>query len=124
MVFSVPSKRSPRYYHFFKLQANIWLPILEVLPHVLIHISPRAPLQVERSTSVISLLEFSNFPLEFHWTKPEYETEGMFTLILYRKSSAVASPELTDLEKRIVEVMSADIKPSIDDLCPSAATRL
>ncbi len=55
--------------------------------------------------------------MEFHWTRPEYETEGMFTIILYRKSSAAAPPELTDLEKRVVDLMSADHKPSMDELC-------
>ncbi len=55
--------------------------------------------------------------LEAGLPKPEYETEGMFTIILYRKSPAAKSPELTDIEKQIVKLMSADTKPTMDELC-------
>lgn len=49
--------------------------------------------------------------------EPVYETEGMFNITLYRKSSAVSTSELTELEKQVVELMSADVRPTMEELC-------
>ena len=48
---------------------------------------------------------------------PEYETTGMFTIILRRKGYVNNSANLSDIEKQIVELMSADKKPTIEELC-------
>ncbi len=52
--------------------------------------------------------------------KPEYETEGMFNIILRRKgekSVKAEVPELSELEKQILRLMSASVKPTIEELC-------
>ena len=49
--------------------------------------------------------------------EPEYETEGMFTITLRRKASVVENPGLSELEKQVMDFMSVEIKPSIDELC-------
>ena len=49
--------------------------------------------------------------------EPEYETEGMFTVTLRRKASVVENPGLSELEKQVMDFMSVEIKPSIDELC-------
>ena len=49
--------------------------------------------------------------------EPQYETEGMFNIILYRSQVAADKPKLTDLEKLTIELMSAEVKPTIDELC-------
>lgn len=45
--------------------------------------------------------------------EPQYETEGMFNITLFRKGHS----ELSDLEKRVIELMSGEVKPTIDELC-------
>jgi ATP-dependent DNA helicase RecG len=55
--------------------------------------------------------------LEAGLPEPEYETEGMFNIILYRKGAENKTKELTGLEKQIVELMSAAVKPSVEELC-------
>lgn len=55
--------------------------------------------------------------LEAGLPEPEYETEGMFTIILHRKGSEAQVEELSDLEKQVVELMSAAVKPSVEELC-------
>ena len=49
--------------------------------------------------------------------EPEYETEGMFTITLRRKASVVENTGLSELEKQVMDFMSVEIKPSIDELC-------
>ncbi len=49
--------------------------------------------------------------------EPQYETEGMFNITLFRTTSSSKMPELSDLEKHVVELMSRDNKPTIDELC-------
>ena len=49
--------------------------------------------------------------------EPEYETEGMFTITLRRKASVVENTGLSELEKKVMDFMSVEIKPSIDELC-------
>ena len=49
--------------------------------------------------------------------EPEYETEGMFTVTLRRKASVVENPGLSELEKQVMDFISVEIKPSIDELC-------
>ena len=50
-------------------------------------------------------------------SEPLYETEGMFNIILLRKGHSANSPKLTDLEKQVIELMSGDVKPTVDELC-------
>jgi len=45
--------------------------------------------------------------------EPQYETEGMFKITLFRKGHS----ELSDLEKRVIELMSGEVKPTIEELC-------
>lgn len=49
--------------------------------------------------------------------EPKYETDGMFNITLYRPQSSINKSTLSDLEKKVVELMSAETKPSIDELC-------
>ena len=55
--------------------------------------------------------------LETGLPEPEYETEGMFNIILYRQGTKNKTEELSDLEKQVVELMSDNIKPSVEELC-------
>lgn len=48
---------------------------------------------------------------------PEYETEGIFTIILYRKKKEPAFQILSDIERQVVEIMTDGHAPSIDELC-------
>ena len=50
-------------------------------------------------------------------SEPQYETEGMFNITLFRKGVAASDNGLSDLEKQVLELMSSDIKPTIDELC-------
>ena len=50
-------------------------------------------------------------------SEPLYETEGMFNIILLRKGHSANSLKLTDLEKQVIELMSGDVKPTVDELC-------
>lgn len=49
--------------------------------------------------------------------EPQYETEGLFNITLFRKGAATHDGGLTDLEKQVLELMSSDVKPTIDELC-------
>ena len=49
--------------------------------------------------------------------EPEYETEGMFTITLRRKASIVETTDITELEKQVMNILSIEPKPSIDELC-------
>ena len=49
--------------------------------------------------------------------EPQYETEGMFNITLSRVAASTSAPELSDLEKLVIELMSVDDKPSVDELC-------
>ena len=52
--------------------------------------------------------------------EPEYETEGMFNIILRRKgakSVKTENSELTELEKQVMKLMTADVKPTVEELC-------
>ena len=55
--------------------------------------------------------------LEAGLPEPQYETEGMFNIILIRKGYSDNHPELSDLEQQVIELMSMDAKPTIDELC-------
>lgn len=55
--------------------------------------------------------------LEAGLPEPEYETEDMFTIILYRQEAGAQANELSDLEKQVIELMSATAKPSVEELC-------
>jgi ATP-dependent DNA helicase RecG len=55
--------------------------------------------------------------LDARLPEPQYETEGMFTIILYRKVTATVVPELSDLEREVVRLMSGEAKPTVDELC-------
>lgn len=48
---------------------------------------------------------------------PEYETEGMFCVTFYRRSGAIKAIGLTGLEKQVADLMSAEVKPTIAELC-------
>ena len=50
-------------------------------------------------------------------SEPQYETEGMFNITLFRKGASASDNGLSDLEKQVLELMSSDIKPTIDELC-------
>lgn len=49
--------------------------------------------------------------------EPQYETEGMFNITLSRAVASALTPKLSDLEKLVIELMSVDDKPSVDELC-------
>lgn len=49
--------------------------------------------------------------------EPSYETEGMFNIILYRNAESSQKTELSDIEKQVLDLMSAANKPTIDELC-------
>ncbi len=49
--------------------------------------------------------------------EPVYETEGIFTVILYRECSVGDAPGISDLEKKVALLMSADVKPTVEELC-------
>lgn len=49
--------------------------------------------------------------------EPQYETEGMFNITLYRASALTVEPKLSDLEKQVIELMSGENKPTVDELC-------
>ena len=49
--------------------------------------------------------------------EPQYETEGMFNIVLFRKDSMQNTLQITELERQIIKLMSADNKPTIDELC-------
>lgn len=55
--------------------------------------------------------------LEAGLPEPEYETEGMFNIILYRKRNVEASVELTDIERQIAQLMSNSASTSVEELC-------
>jgi len=50
-------------------------------------------------------------------SEPQYETEGMFNITLFRKGASGSDNGLSDLEKLVLELMSSDIKPTIEQLC-------
>ena len=50
-------------------------------------------------------------------SEPQYETEGMFNITLLRKVHSASNPELSDLEKIVIELMSMEVKPTINELC-------
>ena len=48
------------------------------------------------------------------------QTEGMFNIILRRKgakSVKTENSELTELEKQVLKLMTADEKPTVEELC-------
>lgn len=49
--------------------------------------------------------------------EPQYEIEGMFNITLYRASALTVEPKLSDLEKQVIELMSGENKPTVDELC-------
>ena len=55
--------------------------------------------------------------LEAGLPEPQYETEGMFTIVLYRKSNADIVSELSFFERQVNELVSAGGKPSVEELC-------
>ena len=55
--------------------------------------------------------------LEAGLPEPQYETEGMFTIVLYRKSTADMVSDLSFFERQVNELMSAGGKPSVEELC-------
>ncbi len=55
--------------------------------------------------------------LEAGLEEPQYETEGMFNIILYRKGHSAKTDELSDLEKQVINLMSEDESPSVEELC-------
>lgn len=61
--------------------------------------------------------------LEAGLPEPEYETEGMFTVILYRRSTENPEVELSVLEKQVVELMSSTTTPSIEELCKNTGRK-
>ena len=50
-------------------------------------------------------------------SEPQYETEGMFNIILLRKGHTASNPEISDLEKQVIELMSMKVKPTVGELC-------
>lgn len=48
---------------------------------------------------------------------PEYETEGMFNIILYRKKTKAKTAKLTGTENTILKLMSQKTKPRVEELC-------
>jgi ATP-dependent DNA helicase RecG len=61
--------------------------------------------------------------LEAGLPKPEYETEGMFTVILYRRATENPEVELSVLEKQVAELMSSTPTPSIEELCKNTGRK-
>lgn len=61
--------------------------------------------------------------LEAGLPEPEYETEGMFTVILYRRATENPEVELSVLEKQVVELMSSTTTPSIEELCKNTGRK-
>ena len=55
--------------------------------------------------------------LEAGLPEPQYETEGMFTIVLYRKSTSDMVSDLSFFERQVNELMSAGGKPSVEELC-------
>ena len=55
--------------------------------------------------------------LEAGLPEPQYETEGMFTVVLYRRNNADMVSELSFFERQVNELMSAGGKPSVEELC-------
>lgn len=55
--------------------------------------------------------------LEAGLPEPKYETEGMFTIICYRRKSLEKAQTLSDLESKIIALASKDPKPSVEELC-------
>jgi ATP-dependent DNA helicase RecG len=55
--------------------------------------------------------------LEAGLPEPQYETEGMFTIVLYRRNNADMVSELSFFERQVNELMSAGGKPSVEELC-------
>ena len=49
--------------------------------------------------------------------EPQYETEGMFNITLFRKGASTGDDRLSDLEKQVLGYMTADTRPTIDELC-------
>jgi ATP-dependent DNA helicase RecG len=61
--------------------------------------------------------------LEAGLPEPEYETEGMFTVILYRRATKNPEVELSVLEKQVAELMSSTPTPSIEELCKNTGRK-
>jgi ATP-dependent DNA helicase RecG len=61
--------------------------------------------------------------LEAGLPEPEYETEGMFTVILYRRATENPEVELSVLEKQVAELMSSTPTPSIEELCKNTGRK-
>jgi len=55
--------------------------------------------------------------------EPQYETEGMFNITLFRKAASASDNGLSDLEKQVLELMSSGIKPTVDELCDKLERR-
>ena len=55
--------------------------------------------------------------LEAGLPEPQYETEGMFTIVLYRRNNADMVSELSFFERQVNELVSAGGKPSVEELC-------
>ncbi len=55
--------------------------------------------------------------LEAGLPRPEYETEGMFCVTFYRENFSAKVSGFTGLERKVAELMSADVKPTIAELC-------
>lgn len=51
--------------------------------------------------------------------EPMFETDGMFNIILYRKRKNNVDVDLTDLEKKILDITNANAEISIEELCVS-----
>lgn len=63
------------------------------------------------------ILRMQELMLNAGLPKPEYETTGMFTIVLRRKGNAEVAGGLSEVESQIVELMSAEVKPTIEELC-------
>jgi ATP-dependent DNA helicase RecG len=56
--------------------------------------------------------------LQANLPEPKFETEGMFTITLYRKSPSVPETTgLSDIEAQVLRLMTAGTQPTIDELC-------
>jgi predicted HTH transcriptional regulator len=50
--------------------------------------------------------------------EPQYETEGMFNIVLYRKQSPNLSVQgLSEVEQQVVRLMSGKVKIPLEELC-------
>ncbi len=61
--------------------------------------------------------------LSANLAEPMFETDGMFNVVLYRKRKDNVDINLTELEKKLLDITNKNPKISVEELCVSINRR-